>query len=255
MKVVILAGGLGTRLSEETDAIPKPMVDIGGKPILWHIMKIYGEQGFHEFIVCLGYRGYMIKEFFLNYFSHMCDITLDLKKNQVEVHQNAVEPWKVTLVDTGAETMTGGRLRAVRDYLDGGPFFLTYGDGLANIDLKAELDFHRSHGRMATVAGVRPPGRFGVLDVETDTVRGFAEKLDNTEALINGGFFTLEPEVVDLIAGPETSWEREPLEQLARDNQLRVFRHDGFWQPMDTLRDKRELVALWESGRAPWKIW
>ena len=255
MKVVILAGGLGTRLSEETDAIPKPMVEIGGKPILWHIMKIYGEQGFNEFVVCLGYRGYMIKEYFSNYFSHTCDITLDLKNNQMHVHNNMVEPWVVTLVDTGQETMTGGRLRAVRNHLGDETFFLTYGDGLADIDVKAQLEFHRSHGRSATVTGVTPPGRFGVLDVENDTVRGFAEKVDNTQALINGGFFVLEPAVVDLIDGPQTVWEQQPLERLAAEDQLRVYRHTGFWQPMDTLRDKRELNGLWNAGRAPWKVW
>jgi glucose-1-phosphate cytidylyltransferase len=257
MKVVILAGGLGTRLSEETQMRPKPMAEIGEHPILWHIMKGYGEQGFTDFVICLGYRGYVIKEYFANYFLHNCDVTFDLQAGGMDVHENPVEPWKVTLVDTGADTQTGGRLRRVAEHLDGERFMMTYGDGVADVDLRALLAFHEGHGLLATVTAVQPPGRFGALDLadDGDTVRSFVEKPRGDGAWMNGGFFVLEPGVLDVIDGDGTSFEREPLERLARDDQLRAFRHRGYWQPMDTLRDKRILEDLWTSGSAPWKTW
>ncbi|SFK36391.1 glucose-1-phosphate cytidylyltransferase [Sphingomonas sp. NFR04] len=255
VKAVILAGGLGTRLGEETSVRPKPMVEVGGMPILWHIMKIYSSHGINDFVICLGYKGYMIKEYFANYFLHTADVTLDLSKNSMEVHQNWSEPWRITLVETGTDAMTGGRLRAVRQYLEPGtPFCFTYGDGVADIDVTAQLAFHRAHGRKATITAVAPPGRFGALEFQGDSVRSFVEKPAGDGGLINGGFFVLDPSVVDLIDGPETIWEREPLERLASSGELMGYRHDGFWQPMDTLRDKQHLEALWAQG-APWKSW
>ncbi|MGN6358163.1 MAG: glucose-1-phosphate cytidylyltransferase [Novosphingobium sp.] len=255
IKAVILAGGLGTRLGEETTIRPKPMVEVGGMPILWHIMKIYSCHGVNDFIICLGYKGYMIKEYFANYFLHTADVTLDLPNNRVEVHQNWSEPWRITLVETGRDTMTGGRLKAVQPYLESeAPFCFTYGDGVANIDIGAQIAFHKEHGRKATITAVAPPGRFGALEFEGDTVRSFSEKPAGDGRLINGGFFVLDPSVVDLVEGPQTIWEREPLEQLAAAGELIAYRHEGFWQPMDTLRDKQHLEALWQSG-APWKSW
>jgi glucose-1-phosphate cytidylyltransferase len=231
------------------------MVEVGGMPILWHIMKIYSSHGINDFVICLGYKGYMIKEYFANYFLHTADVTLDLSKNSMEVHQNWSEPWRITLVETGTDAMTGGRLRAVRQYLEPGtPFCFTYGDGVADIDVTAQLAFHRAHGRKATITAVAPPGRFGALEFEGDSVRSFVEKPAGDGGLINGGFFVLDPSVVDLIDGPETIWEREPLERLASSGELMGYRHDGFWQPMDTLRDKQHLEALWAQG-APWKSW
>jgi glucose-1-phosphate cytidylyltransferase len=262
VKVVILAGGLGTRLSEETASKPKPMVEIGERPILWHIMKTYSHYGFNDFVICLGYKGYVIKEYFSNYFLHMCDVTFDVGDNSMQVHQNAAEPWRVTLVDTGAETQTGGRVRRVGDYVRDDTFMLTYGDGVADVDVRALLEFHRAHGRLATVTAVQPLGRFGALQIDEcdgfgdpPAVRSFQEKPEGDGAWVNGGFFVLEPPVLDYIAGDEMPFEREPVERLARDNQLRAFRHRGFWQPMDTLRDLRSLESLWESGRAPWAVW
>ncbi|MES2492726.1 MAG: glucose-1-phosphate cytidylyltransferase [Pseudomonadota bacterium] len=252
---VLLAGGLGTRLGEETSVRPKPMVEVGGMPILWHIMKIYSSHGVNDFIICLGYKGYMIKEFFANYFLHTSDVTLDLANNGMHVHQNWGEPWKITLVETGAETMTGGRIKAIRRYLPSDePFCLTYGDGVANIDITAQLAFHAGHGCRATITAVAPPGRFGALEFEGERVRSFAEKPAGDGGLINGGFFVAHPSVLDLIEGPETLWEREPLEHLAREGELVAFHHHGFWQPMDTLRDKLHLEELWANG-APWKTW
>lgn len=257
MKVVILAGGLGTRLAEETQVRPKPMAEIGEHPILWHIMKGYGEQGFTEFVICLGYKGYLIKEYFANYFLHNSDVTFDLQGREMEVHENAVEPWKVTLVDTGAETQTGGRLKRVAPYLGGERFMMTYGDGVADVDLRTLAAFHTAHGKLATVTAVQPPGRFGTLDLGDDeeTVQSFMEKPRGDGAWMNGGFFVLEPAVLDLIVSDAMIFERQPLETLACDGQLRAHKHRGFWQPMDTLRDKRILEDLWESGRAPWKTW
>ena len=254
MKAVILAGGLGTRLSEETVVRPKPMVDIGGRPILWHIMKLYSHHGIDDFVICLGYKGYTIKEYFANYFLHMSDVTFNLRNNELKVHQNSSEPWTVTLVDTGDDTSTGGRLKRVRPHLDGETFCFTYGDGVSDVDVRAQLAFHAEQKTLATVTAVQPPGRFGALQLERDRVRAFAEKAGG-EAWINGGFFVLEPGVLDYIEGDATSWELEPLERLAREGQLSAFRHHGFWQPMDTLRDKFHLEELWSSGRAPWKVW
>jgi len=254
MKTVILAGGLGTRISEESHLRPKPMIEIGGRPILWHIMTHYARHGFNDFVVCLGYRGYMIKEYFANYVLHNADVTVDLAKGSIEYHETNHEPWRVTLVETGEQTMTGGRLKRVARYLDPGqPFFLTYGDGLADVDLTALAAFHRAHGKAATVTAVVPPGRFGALELEQNEVRRFSEKPPGDNALINGGFFVLEPSVLSRIAGDATVWENEPLEGLARDGQLAAFRHDGFWAAMDTLRDKNHLEALWASGEAPWR--
>lgn len=253
-KVVILAGGLGTRLGEETGLRPKPMVNVGGKPILWHIMKIYSQHGVNDFIICLGYKGYVIKEYFANYFLHNADVTIDIERNELKVHQNWGEPWRITLVETGAETMTGGRLKAVRNYLDDEPFCFTYGDGVADIDVSAQLKFHAEHKRKATITAVAPPGRFGALEFDGDLVRRFHEKPAGDGGLINGGFFVLDPSVIDLIDAPSTIWEKEPLEKLAQSGELAAYRHNGFWQPMDTLRDKQHLDALWERG-APWKSW
>ncbi len=256
MKVVILAGGFGTRLSEETDIKPKPMVEIGGKPILWHIMKIYSYYGFNDFVICLGYKGYVIKEYFANYFLHQSDITIDLKANSMEIHQSKAEPWKITLVDTGLNTMTGGRIKRVQKYIGSEPFMLTYGDGVGNIDIQALLEFHKAHKKYATVTSVQPSGRFGALNLDNDkNVLSFQEKPKGDGAWINGGFFVLEPPVFGYIQSDETVWEKEPLESLAQDGQLAAHTHTGFWQPMDTLRDKNHLEELWKAGKAPWKVW
>ena len=255
MKAVILAGGLGTRLSEETTSRPKPMVEIGGRPIIWHIMKIYSSHGINDFVICAGYKGYMIKEYFANYFLHMSDVTFDMRSNSMEVHHRKAEPWRVTVVDTGDETMTGGRIKRIRDYVDGESFCCTYGDGVGDIDIGALVRFHQKSGLTATLTGVQPPGRFGALMIEQDRVVSFQEKPQGDGSWINGGFFVLNPAVFELIDGDRTLWEKEPLERLAADRQLGIFRHDGFWRPMDTLRDKDELENLWESGKAPWKNW
>lgn len=254
MKAVILAGGLGTRISEETAVRPKPMVEIGGKPILWHIMKIYSSFNIHDFVICLGYKGYIIKEYFANYFLHTSDVTFNIAQNAMEVHQGNAEPWKVTLVDTGEHTMTGGRLKKVAKYLDD-DFCLTYGDGVANVNIDELVKFHRKHGRLATMTATQPPGRFGSLSLEGEAVSGFREKPDGDGGWINGGFFVLSPKVIDYIKDDTTLWEREPLEQLANDGQLSAHLHQGFWQPMDTLRDKTFLEELWVNGKAPWKTW
>lgn len=255
MKVVILAGGLGTRLSEETVVRPKPMVEIGGKPILWHIMKIYSHYGFHDFIVCLGFKGYMIKEYFSNYFLHMSDVTFDMTTNSMEVHQKNVEPWRVTLVDTGAYSMTGGRVKRISPYIDD-TFMLTYGDGVANVNIAELVAFHRRHGKAATVTSTQPSGRFGALNMnQRSEVLAFQEKPAGDGSWINGGFFVLDRSVLDRIADDSTVFEKEPLEGLAGDGQLMAYKHSGFWQPMDTLRDKQQLEELWTSGRAPWKTW
>jgi len=255
MKAVILAGGLGTRISEESHLRPKPMIEIGGKPILWHIMKIYSSHGIDEFIVCLGYRGYVIKEYFANYFLHMSDVTFDMSANRMEVHQASAEPWRVTLVETGEDTMTGGRLKQVARYLGDEDFCFTYGDGVADVDIGALVAWHKAQGRQATLTAVQPPGRYGALVLEEDRVERFQEKPRGDNAWINGGFFVLSPKVIDLIDGDATHWEREPLERLTAAGQLSAFQHRGFWQPMDTLRDKTLLEQLWASGKAPWKRW
>ncbi len=255
MKAVILAGGLGTRISEETSVRPKPMIDIGGKPVLWHILKIYSQHGINDFIICLGYKGYMVKEYFANYFLHTSDVTFDLAKNQMEVHQQHTESWRVTLVDTGDETQTGGRLKRVAHYLDDAPFCFTYGDGLADVDVTSLLAFHTSRQTLATVCAVQPPGRFGALDIHDHRITRFEEKPQGDGSWINGGFFVLEPAVMRYIEGDNTVWERQPLEALARDGELSAYRHEGFWQPMDTLRDKLKLEELWQNGKAPWKVW
>lgn len=256
MKAVILAGGLGTRISEETIARPKPMIEIGGKPMLWHIMKIYSAHGINDFVVCCGYKGYLIKEYFANYFLHMSDVTFDIEQNEMQVHQRHAEPWRVTLVDTGDHTMTGGRLKRVGVYLQGeDAFCFTYGDGLADVDIGALVAFHRQHKKLATVTAVQPPGRYGALDMHGDEVRGFIEKPKGDGGWINGGFFVLSPQCLDYISGDPTPWESEPLAALAQQGQLRAFEHDGFWQPMDTLRDKNHLESLWQRGTAPWKVW
>jgi len=256
MKAVILAGGFGTRISEETHLKPKPMIEVGGKPLIWHIMKIYSAHGVNDFIICCGYKGYVIKEYFSNYFLHMSDVTIDLADNAIEVHNRKAEPWKVTLVDTGDDSMTGGRLRRVRDYVrDDEDFCFTYGDGVANVDVTALIAFHRRHGRKATVTAVRPPGRYGALEMDGEMVRGFAEKPRGDGGLINGGFFVLAPSAIDYVEGDATPWESAPMERLARDGELVAFTHDGFWQPMDTLREKNHLEELWASGKAPWKTW
>jgi glucose-1-phosphate cytidylyltransferase len=256
MKAVILAGGLGTRISEETHLKPKPMIEIGGKPILWHIMKLYSAHGVDDFVICCGYKGYLIKEYFANYFLHMSDVTFDLATNRMEVHQRKAEPWRVTLVDTGEDTMTGGRLKRVAEYVEqDAEFCFTYGDGVSDVDIQALLAFHRSHGRWATVTAVRPPGRYGAIERNGDAVVGFAEKPRGDGGLINGGFFVLSPRCLDLIEGDATSWESSPLVRLAEMGQMMAYEHHGFWQPMDTLRDKNQLEAMWDSGRAPWKTW
>lgn len=257
MKAVILAGGLGTRISEETHTKPKPMIEIGGKPILWHIMKIYSHHGINDFVVCCGYKGYVIKEYFANYFLHMSDVTFDISTNSMEVHQRNAEPWRVTLVDTGENTMTGGRLRRVASYLkDEEAFCFTYGDGVSDVNITALIEFHRNNGRHATLTATYPPGRFGALEINADqSITSFQEKPKGDGGMINGGFFVLSPKVIDLIENDQTIWEREPLERLAELNQLKAFYHDGFWLPMDTLRDKTQLEELWQSGKAPWKMW
>jgi glucose-1-phosphate cytidylyltransferase len=256
MKAIILAGGLGTRLAEETAVRPKPMVEIGGRPIIWHIMKIYSHFGVNDFIVCLGYKGYLIKEYFANYALHMSDVTIDMRKGTTEVHRNTAEDWRISLVDTGDETMTGGRLKRAMQYLgDDDTFCLTYGDGVANIDVAASIDFHKQHGRRATVTAVRPLSRFGQLELEGDKVHAFAEKPIEEGGWINGGFFVLQRDVLDYIEGDSTIWEREPLERLTAEDELRAYFHEGFWQPMDTLRDRQNLEEMWTGRRAPWRMW
>ncbi|TXN75903.1 glucose-1-phosphate cytidylyltransferase [Methylobacterium sp. WL8] len=255
MKVVLLAGGLGTRISEETQIKPKPMIEIGGKPILWHIMKLYSSYGLNDFVICLGYKGYVIKEYFTNYFLHMSDVTIDMRDNSQFVHNASAEPWRITLVDTGEKTMIGGRIKRILPYVSGDDFCLTYGDGVGNIDIAAAITLHKQENRLATVTAVQPPGRFGALSYEGLQVTGFQEKPIGDGGWINGGFFILRPEIAKYITDDDTIWEREPMEQLAKDNQLSVYFHHGFWQPMDTLRDKTHLEELWVSGNAPWKIW
>ena len=256
MKAVILAGGLGTRISEETHLKPKPMIEIGGKPILWHIMKIYSHYGIDDFVVCCGYKGYLIKEYFANYFLHMSDVTFDMRSNSMQVHQQSAEPWRVTLVDTGEDTMTGGRLKRVAPYIqDEDLFCFTYGDGVADVNIAQLIEFHQQQGRLATLTATVPPGRFGALDLRNDAVISFQEKPKGDGGMINGGFFVLSPAVLDLLDGDECIWERKPLETLAQKGELAAYQHHGFWQPMDTLRDKVHLEDLWSSGHAPWKVW
>lgn len=255
MKCVILAGGLGTRISEETSTRPKPMVEIGGNPILWHVMKIYSAHGIRDFIICTGYKGYVIKEYFANYFLHMSDVTFDMEKNSMEVHEKHAEPWRVTIVDTGDNTMTGGRLKRVAGYVGNETFCMTYGDGVGDIDIPSSIAAHKASGKKATVTAVQPPGRFGALHLERDSVRGFIEKPEGDGGWINGGFFVLEPSVLEYIKEDSTTWEQEPLKRLAAEGQLHAHQHRGFWQPMDTLRDKQLLEELWQSGKAPWKSW
>lgn len=254
MKAVILAGGLGTRISEESHLKPKPMIEIGGKPILWHILKLYSYYGINEFVICLGYKGYIIKEYFANYFLHMSDVTFDMADNRMEVHQQNAEPWRVTLVDTGEATMTGGRLRRVKDYIEGETFCFTYGDGVSDIDISKTIAFHRQHKKLATVTAIQPPGRYGALNIDHETVLSFQEKPAGDGSWINGGFFVLEPEALDYIDGDHASWELQPLQQLATEGQLMAYEHRGFWQAMDTLRDKNHLEELW-STNPPWKVW
>jgi len=256
MKVLLLAGGFGTRLSEETDVRPKPMADIGGKPVLWHIMKIYSQYGYNDFVVLLGYKGYYIKEYFANYFLHQSDVTIDLSNNKMEVHNNSSEPWKVTLIDTGLHTMTGGRIKQAKDYIGNEPFLLTYGDGVADINISDLVDFHKSHGKKITMTGVQPEGRFGTLKIEADNrVTSFVEKPKGDGAWINAGFFVCQPEVLDYISDNQTVFEKEPLEKLASEGELYTFHHEGFWKCMDTLRDKTKLNELWDTNKATWKIW
>ncbi len=256
MKCVILAGGFGTRISEESHLKPKPMVEIGGRPIIWHLMKVLSAQGIHEFVICLGYKGYILKEYFANYFLHMSDITFDMVNNKMEVHQQHVEPWRVTLVDTGDETMTGGRLKRVAPYLAGEEAFcFTYGDGVGDVNVTALVDFHRAHGKLATLTATQPPGRFGGLSLDGDQITSFKEKPHGDGSWINGGFFVLSPKVMDRIAGDASIWERDPMESLAHDGEISAYFHKGFWQPMDTLRDKTLLEDLWARGKAPWKVW
>lgn len=255
MKAVILAGGLGTRISEESHLKPKPMIEIGGKPILWHVMKIYSHYGINEFVICLGYKGYVVKEYFANYFLHMSDVTFDMHSNEMEVHQKHVEPWRVTLVDTGETTLTGGRLKRVAKYIGSESFCLTYGDGVADVDVGALVGFHKKHGSKATVTAIQPPGRYGALNLDGSVVSSFQEKPAGDGAWINGGFFVLEPAVLDLIEGDNYSWESTPLMQLADEGSLRAYQHRGFWQAMDTLRDKNQLEDLWATGKPPWKVW
>ena len=255
MKIVLLAGGLGTRLSEETSLKPKPMVEIGGMPILWHIMKIYSAQGFNEFVVCLGYKGYLIKEYFANYFLHKSDVTIDMKNNKIEVHDSQAEPWKVTLVDTGLNSMTGGRIKRIMPHVGNETFMLTYGDGVGNINIKQLLETHKKNGKHCTVTAVQPQGRFGALEINGDTVKSFTEKPRGDGSWINGGFFVCEPDIFKHIENDATIWEKDPMEKLAAENQLTAYKHHEFWKPMDTLRDKHELETMWQSGNAPWKIW
>jgi glucose-1-phosphate cytidylyltransferase len=255
MKAIILAGGLGTRIIEESHLKPKPMIEIGGKPILWHVMKMYSHYGLDDFVICLGYKGYAIKEYFSNYFLHMSDVTFSMRENSMEIHQRFAEPWKITLIDTGEHTMTGGRLKRVASYIKDEAFCFTYGDGVSDVDITSLIKAHRATGKKATVTAVQPSGRFGAMNLEGDSVTHFVEKPEGDGGWINGGFFVLEPEVLDLISGDEVIWEREPLQGLASSGQLHAFRHQGFWQPMDSLRDKNHLEELWNSGKAPWKIW
>jgi len=256
MKAVILAGGLGTRISEETHLKPKPMIEIGGKPILWHVLKIYSAHGINEFVICCGYKGYLIKEYFANYFLHMSDVTFHMRTNSMEVHHKNAEPWEITVVDTGEQTLTGGRLKRVRDYVDDSTFCFTYGDGVSNIQINELIKTHKENNKLATVTAVQPPGRYGLLNLDASgSVNGFQEKPQGDGGWINGGFFVLEPAVFDLIEGDSTTWEQEPMLQLAADGQLQAYQHRGFWQPMDTLRDRVQLEELWASGKAPWKLW
>lgn len=255
MKVVILAGCFGTRISEESYLKPKPMIEIGGRPIIWHIMKHYSQHGLNDFVICCGYKGYIIKEYFANYFLHLSDVTFDMSKNSMQVHNNNSEPWKVTLIDTGEETMTGGRIKRVKDYIGKEDFCLTYGDGLSNVDITALLKFHKEHKKLATVTATQPPGRFGSLNLKANVVESFQEKPEGDGNWINGGFFVLSPECIDLIKDDATIWEKEPLEQLAKKNNLHAYFHKEFWHPMDTLRDKNYLEDLWKKGKAPWKTW
>jgi glucose-1-phosphate cytidylyltransferase len=256
MKAVILAGGLGTRISEETHLRPKPMVEIGGRPILWHILKIFSAHGINEFVICCGYKGYLIKEYFANYFLHMSDVTFDMRNNSMEVHRKKAEPWIITLVDTGASTMTGGRLKRVQDYINGETFYFTYGDGVGDVDISALTAHHRAQGRLVTLTAVQPPGRYGSLQLSNEScVSGFQEKPQGDGSWVNGGFFVMDPRVLDRIDGDHTTWENEPLRDLAAEGQLSAYRHRGFWQPMDTLRDRQYLEELWSQGRAPWKVW
>jgi len=255
MKSVILAGGLGTRISEETHLKPKPMIEIGGKPILWHVMKIYSHHGINDFVICCGYKGYVIKEYFANYFLHMSDVTFDIAKNTMDVHQRYAEPWRVTLVDTGENTLTGGRLKRVKDHIGAEPFCFTYGDGVSDVDISALISFHNAHGIKATLTAIRSPGRYGAINIKGTSVSNFREKPVGDGGWINGGFFVLDPSVLDLIEGDQTSWESTPLMQLAAQGQLQAYLHEGFWQAMDTLRDKTHLEELWAKGNAPWKVW
>jgi glucose-1-phosphate cytidylyltransferase len=255
MKAVILAGGLGTRISEETQVRPKPMVEVGGRPILWHILKTYSTHGINEFVICLGYKGYMIKEYFANYYLHMADVTFDMATNAMEVHQNSAEPWRVTLLDTGENTQTGGRLKRVRDYVSGEDFCFTYGDGVGDVDIKALVAFHHRQGTKATVTAVQPPGRYGALDIKGNRIAAFEEKPPGDSAWISGGYFVLSPSAIDYIENDDTIWERGPMERLAQEGQMSAYTHRGFWHPMDTIRDKLALEAMWESGQAPWKVW
>jgi glucose-1-phosphate cytidylyltransferase len=254
LKAVILAGGLGTRISEESVSRPKPMIEVGGMPILWHILKMYSHHGINDFVVCCGYKGYVIKEYFANYFLHMSDVTIDMSANAIEVHHKKAEPWKVTLVNTGENTQTGGRLKRVAEYIES-DFCMTYGDGVGSVDLTKLIDFHKQHGKLATMTAVQPPGRFGALEIEGTQINAFLEKPQGDGGWINGGFFVLNPRVLDLIDSDQTLWEKQPLENLAQQGQLQSFFHSGFWQPMDTLRDKNHLEELWASGNAPWKVW
>ena len=255
MKAVILAGGLGTRISEETNVKPKPMIEIGGRPILWHILKSYSAHGVNDFIICCGYKGYIIKEYFANYFLHMSDVTFDMSNNAMQVNQKNAEPWKVTLVDTGESTQTGGRLKRIKEYVGDADFCMTYGDGVGDVDIAKSIEFHKAHGKLATMTATQPPGRFGALDLHGPEVKNFLEKPHGDGGWINGGFFVLSPKVLDLIDGDETLWEKAPLENLAKSGNLQAYMHKGFWQPMDTLRDKTLLEDLWASGKAPWKVW
>jgi glucose-1-phosphate cytidylyltransferase len=255
MKAVILAGGYGTRITEETTSRPKPMIEIGGKPILWHIMKIYSTHGIHDFIICLGYKGYAIKEYFANYFLHMSDVTFDMSKNNLTIHQNNAEPWQITLIETGEKTMTGGRLKRVAKYLGDDDFCFTYGDGVADVNIKSLVEFHKKSNKLATLTAVQPPGRFGSLCMEAEKIIGFKEKPQGDGAWINGGFFILSPKVLDYINDDDTIWEKTPMEKLAQEGQLSAYFHEGFWHAMDTLRDKNHLEELWSNGKAPWQIW
>ena len=255
MKAVILAGGLGTRISEETVSRPKPMVEIGGKPILWHIMKVYSAHGINDFVICLGYKGYIIKEYFANYFLHTSDVTFDMSNNNMQIHQNSSEPWRVTLVETGDQTMTGGRLKRVANYLGNDDFCFTYGDGVTDLNISAVIEQHKQSGTLATVTAVQPPGRYGMLNLDNEKVLGFREKPQGDGNWINGGFFVLSPKVLDYIHNDDTTWEQEPVDRLSAENQLTAYTHTGFWQSMDTLRDKTYLEELWSSGQAPWKVW